>query len=129
MQQGETASGPRVAAIDVARGAALIDAALGHSSGDFAYFLRINYSPEGTVMTWFVSTSPLPPPGATEGMGSDLRHYETERGARDHAIPALLRNGRIEAGAVEGVQPQNRIRPSEAHKLAFSGLKKLSQAR
>ncbi len=38
MEQGETASGPRVAAIDVARGAALIGMALYHLSWDFAYF-------------------------------------------------------------------------------------------
>jgi uncharacterized membrane protein len=38
MQQGETASGPRVAAIDVARGVALIGMALYHLSWDFAYF-------------------------------------------------------------------------------------------
>jgi len=38
MEQGETALGPRVAAIDVARGAALIGMALYHLSWDFAYF-------------------------------------------------------------------------------------------
>jgi uncharacterized membrane protein len=38
MEQGETAAGPRVAAIDVARGAALIGMALYHLSWDFAYF-------------------------------------------------------------------------------------------
>jgi uncharacterized membrane protein len=38
MQQGETASGPRIAAIDVARGVALIGMALYHLSWDFAYF-------------------------------------------------------------------------------------------
>jgi len=38
MEQGETAPGPRVAAIDVARGAALIGMALYHLSWDFAYF-------------------------------------------------------------------------------------------
>ncbi len=38
MEQGETASGARVAAIDVARGVALIGMALYHLSWDFAYF-------------------------------------------------------------------------------------------
>jgi len=38
MQQGERASGPRIAAIDVARGVALIGMALYHLSWDCAYF-------------------------------------------------------------------------------------------
>jgi uncharacterized membrane protein len=38
MEQGGTAAGPRVAAIDVARGAALVGMAVYHLSWDFAYF-------------------------------------------------------------------------------------------
>ena len=38
MKQDKTASGPRIAAIDVARGAALIGMAVYHLSWDFAYF-------------------------------------------------------------------------------------------
>jgi uncharacterized membrane protein len=38
MEQGETATGPRIAAIDAARGLALIGMALYHLSWDFAYF-------------------------------------------------------------------------------------------
>jgi len=75
------------------------------------------------MMTWFVWTSPTSPPRATEGAVSESRNFfESERAARDHAIVAFRKGLRVEAGTLEGVQPQRRVRPDEACKWAFDGL-------